>query len=130
MVSTGSQAWRIRDLLSVLHAVQMQPRLMQLTIILDPMSEINGTRYTYAMDRDSFLNDILGCNEIKDALRQLPSLRHISFTVSENDSAPYDEEWWWAEIVNRLQPDLPHTAISVHLNSRIWISRWSSSVPL
>ncbi|KAI0748948.1 hypothetical protein C8Q74DRAFT_1311593 [Fomes fomentarius] len=121
VVSTESQAWRIRDLLSVLHAVQIQPWLMQLAIALDPMSNINGTQYTYSMDRDSFLNNILGCNEIKDTLRQFPALQHISWTVCENESSRYDKEWWWAEIVDRLQPDLPRTVISVHLSSEIWI---------
>lgn len=129
VVSTESQTWRIQNLLSVLHAVHTQAQLMQLTIEFNLNAPWKASRApgTYCMDRDSFLNDILNCNEVKDALRQFPALQDISLRLWENDTLRYGEEWWRSEIESRLQPDL-RAAISVDLNSKIWISTWSSSV--
>lgn len=103
--------------------------LMQLTIEFNLNAPWNASRAPGSsfMDRDSFLNDILNCNEIKDALRQFPALQDISLRLWENDTLRYGEEWWRSEIESRLQPDL-RAAISVDLNSKIWISTWSSSV--
>ncbi|KAI0760809.1 hypothetical protein C8Q74DRAFT_1299076 [Fomes fomentarius] len=111
MAPTESQAWRIQNLLSVLHAIQTPERLMQLTIHFDALER---ERFTYFIDRDSFLNNVLGCNEMKDALRQFPELRRISFLLFENDTC-YSKGWWKTEIESRLQTDL-HAAISVELD--------------
>ncbi len=118
-----SQAWRIQNLLSVLHAIQTvtPARLMQLTIHFDALER---DRFTYFIDRDSFLNNVLGCKEMKDALRQFPELRRISFLLFENDTR-YSKGWWKMEIESRLQTDV-HAAISVELD--VLKGMWSSAV--
>ncbi len=114
VMSTASEAWRIQHLLSILHTVQTQPRLMQLRITIhSALVWRPGTPcHTYFMSRDRFLNDILGCNEMKDALRRFLTLHRFSFTLEENDMSGYRQKWWRSEIESRLHRDL-HASISV-----------------
>ncbi len=115
VMSTASQTWRIHHLLSILHTVQTQPRLMHLTITLySALFRKHDTCHTYFVNRDSFLNDFLGCNEMTDALRQFPTLHRFSLTIEENDTSGYRQNWWRSEIESCLHRSL-HAAISVEL---------------
>ncbi len=78
----------------------------------------NAIYCTYFMNRDSLLDDILGCNEMKDALRQVTTLHRFSLRLQENDvSGYYTQKWWMSEIESWLHRDL-HATISVEL----WLS--------
>lgn len=128
VMSTQSQAWRIQNLLSVLHAAQTNPQLMQLTIRFAVSWNAIAHQMCYSMNRDSFLNDVLACSEMKNTLRQFPALQHVYFTLREsNTDVHYREEWWRSQIESRLYPDL-HAAISV----THWLaeSMWSGSALL
>ncbi len=122
VMSTASEAWRIQHLLSLLHAAQTHSRLTHLTIQFYPTSESYWNTIhdgTYYMNRDSFLNDILGCNEMKDTLQQFPTLRRFSLTIDENDMSGYTQNWWRSEIQSRLHRDLHAAILAVELRPQI-----------
>ncbi len=115
---TTSQAWRIPHLLSALHAAQ--PRLMQLKITFYPSFKQHiPTHSEYLIDRNSFLDNILACNEMKDALRQFPTLRSFSLKLYENDISDNRQKWWRSEIQSRLHRDLHAAILAVELRPQI-----------
>ncbi|KAI0788383.1 hypothetical protein C8Q74DRAFT_1446820, partial [Fomes fomentarius] len=112
-----SEAWRIQRLLTFLSSLPARLRagLTQLTIEFDPRVLPDDKGFTYAINRDCFLDNVLGCRELTETLRAFSALRLIQFRFYENDLSQYDDKWWRAETATRLQ---------VHLRTVIDVTPW------
>lgn len=107
LVATESEAWRIQPLLAFLGCAQLSAGLAELTIGLAPVRLSSDDRgYAYDVNRDCFLDKVVSCRELTDALRSFPALRLLCVGLFENDACQYDKKWWGAEIATRLQAHL------------------------
>ncbi len=115
-VATESEAWRIQPLLTFLGSLpaRLSARLPALTITFDPRVLPDDRGSAYDVNRECFLDSVVGCREFTDSLRTLSTLRLLSLNIYENDLSQYDEHWWTAQIACRLHLHLP-AAIDVTL---------------
>ena len=64
-------------------------------------------------DREDFLNNILGCSEMTESLRQISALRRLQLVLREGDPVHFSEQWWNSEVASRLQK---HLAVAARLS--------------
>ncbi len=108
-VATESEAWRIQPLLTFLGSLpaRIGARLPELTITFASSELPDDRGDAYDVNRECFLDSVVGCRELTDTIRMLSALRLLSVQIYENDLSEYDKKWWRAEIVTRLHVHLP-----------------------
>ncbi|KAI0788410.1 hypothetical protein C8Q74DRAFT_678914 [Fomes fomentarius] len=131
-VATESEAWRIQPLLTFLSSLppRLSAGLTKLTIRIHPLQLSDDRGRTYDVNRDCFLDSLIGGRELTDTLHALSALRLLCVEICENDLSQYDEKWWRAEIATRLQVHLrPAIDVVLHIEQE-WDLLWCTHAVL